>query len=131
MKKWIKCLLLIYTIGMTTLHAGFLDAESTKALQEKKLILVSIESDDCPYCQKMRKDIFEAPKYKAQIEKKYIYVSINVNDPALPAALRTRSVPANAILSPENHTIVDAYVGYIEPTSFMSILDAAYKEVYK
>jgi len=117
-------------ICIVSLNAGFLDNESTQAIQEKKLILISIESDDCPYCQKMRKDIFDAPAYRAQIEKKYIHVSFKANDPSLPMALRTNSIPANAILSPANHTIVDAYVGYIEPTSFMSLLDNAYKEVY-
>jgi len=121
----------IASVGLMSLHADFLETQSAQALKEKKLILLNIESEDCPYCQKMKKEIFNDAQYRKQIDQRFIFVSKNVNDPSLPAVFRVPSVPANAILEPSSKEIVDAYTGYIEPKTFMGILDEAYKAKMK
>lgn len=118
-------------ISVATLHAGFLEEESVRAIKEKKLILLNIETEECPYCAKMKKEIFNNPQYRKEINKKFVFVSIHQNDPSLPMDLRTPYVPANAIIVPQTKDIVDAYMGYIEPTKFMAILEDAYKEGIK
>lgn len=123
--------LLAASIGLVVLHADFLETQSAQALKEKKLILLNIESEDCPYCQKMKKEIFNDALYRKQIDQRFIFVSKNVNDPSLPPVFRVQSVPANAILEPSSKEIVDAYTGYIEPKTFMGILDEAYKAKMK
>lgn len=109
-----------------TLQAGFLDEENAKAIREKKLILLSIESESCPYCKKMKKEIFNSIEYRKKIDEMYIYVPMDVNDPSLPQSLKTKYIPSNVILSPSTHNIIDAYAGYIDPKSFMSILNEAF-----
>ena len=130
MRSFLKIFLLV-AFSLFTLHADFLEAESAKALKEKKLILLYIESDNCPYCRKMKKEIFDEKKKKKKIDEKFIFVSKKSNDPTLPAVFRTPTVPANAVLVPATKEIIDAYTGYIEPKMFMSILENAYEAKMK
>lgn len=123
--------LMLAFMSIATLHASFLEEESARAIKEKKLILLNIETQECPYCAKMKKEIFNNPQYRNEINKKFVFVSVHQNDPSLPADLRVPVVPANAIIVPVNKDIIDAYMGYIEPTKFMAILEDAYKEGMK
>jgi len=124
-------LLFIAFMGITMLNASFLEEESARAIKEKKLILVNIVTENCPYCKKMDKEIFSNATYRKQIEQKYVFVSINLYDPSLPQDLRTKYTPANAILSPTRHTIIEGYTGYMDATSFMTVLENAYKAEFK
>lgn len=126
MKSILKALCLL-SLSFGGLFAEFLEAERAQALKEKKLILLTIESDGCPYCAKMKKEVFDNPKYKKEIDKKFIFVSKNVTDPTLPEIFQVPATPANAVLIPATKEIVDAYTGYIAPDTFMEILNNAYK----
>lgn len=124
-------LLFIVFMSMTMLHASFLEEESARAIKEKKLILVNIVTENCPYCKQMKKEIFNNATYRKQIDQKFVFVSIDLYDPALPADLRTKYTPANAILSPTRHSIIEGYTGYMDPASFISVLENAYKAEFK
>ena len=50
--------ILIAFISIATLNASFLEEESARAIKEKKLILLTVKSESCPYCLKMKKDVF-------------------------------------------------------------------------
>ncbi len=130
MRIYLK-LLLLASLSIVGLHAQFLEEESAKAIKEKKLILLTIESDTCPYCQKMKKEIFNNPTYRTKIDEKFIFVLKNTKDPTLPAIFRTPAVPANAVLVPDTKEIIDAYTGYMDPTTFMGILEGAYEAKMK
>lgn len=124
-------LILATFMSITMLHASFLEEESARAIKEKKLILVNIVTENCPYCKKMEKEIFSNATYRKQIEQKYVFVSIDLYDPSLPQDLRTKYTPANAILSPTRHSIIEGYTGYMDATSFMTVLENAYKAEFK
>lgn len=124
-------LLFIVFMSMTMLHASFLEEESARAIKEKKLILVNIVTENCPYCKQMKKEIFDNATYRKQIDQKFVFVSIDLYDPALPADLRTKYTPANAILSPTRHSIIEGYTGYMDAASFMTVLENAYKAEFK
>lgn len=123
--------LCVLFVSLCTLNAAFLEKESAQAVKEKKLILVNIVSENCPYCKQMQKEVFNNQAYRKQIEQKFVFVTIDQMDPALPADLRTPYTPANAILSPTRHTIIEGYTGYMDATSFMSVLDNAYQAEFK
>ncbi len=130
MVRHFKALFFI-ALSVLSLQADFLDKESAQALKENKLILVNIESEDCPYCQKMKKEIFNARAYRKKIDQHFIVVTYLNSDPILPADFRPQYVPANAIYSPKKRDILDAYIGYIEPARFMEILDNTYEVEFK
>lgn len=117
--------------SVVSIHASFLEEESARAIKEKKLILVNIVTENCPYCKQMEREIFSNATYRKQIEQKFVFVSIDLYDPALPQDLRTKYTPANAILSPTRHSIIEGYTGYMDATSFMAVLEKAYKAEFK
>ncbi len=123
--------LFVALLSLTTLHASFLEEESAKAIQEKKLILVNIVSENCPYCKQMQKEVFNNTTYRKQIDQKFILVTIDQMNPSLPSDLHTPYTPANAILSPKRHAIIEGYTGYMDPASFMNVLESAYKAEFK
>lgn len=125
-----KALFMVF-ISFTMLHASFLEEESARAIKEKKLILVNVVTETCPYCKQMQKEIFNNATYRKQIDQKFVFVSIDLYDPSLPADLRTKYTPANAILSPTRHSIIEGYTGYMDPASFMTVLENAYKAEFK
>ena len=123
--------LFLALFSITALHATFLEEESARAIKEKKLILVNIVSESCPYCKQMQKEVFNNATYKKRIDQKFVFVTLDQMDPSLPSDLHTKYTPANAILSPTRHTIIEGYTGYMDPTSFMSVLENAYKSEFK
>ena len=130
MKKWFY-ITSIFLLCAFSLNAEFLKAERKKALDEKKLILLSVTKEFCPYCIKMEKDVFENTIYRNQIEKKYLHVTINKEDSRLPQALHVKYFPTNLILSPSDLKIIDDFAGYIEPVSFIELLDEVYAQEFK
>ncbi|MBV5278200.1 MAG: thioredoxin family protein [Campylobacteraceae bacterium] len=130
MKIFFKTLLMVLLM-VNFLNAGFLDIESKQALKEKKLILLTIKSDTCPYCLKMKEDVFDAPKYKAQINQKYLHVEIDGKDITLPHYLHAKYLPTNFILSPKTLAILDEFPGYIEPIHFLELLNEVYAQEIK
>lgn len=113
------------------LNAGFLEVESRQAIKEKKLILLTIKSDTCPYCLKMKKDIFDVPKYKIQINQKYLHVEMDSKDTTLPDYLHVKYLPTNFILSPKTLGVLDEFSGYIEPIDFLELLNEVYAQEIK
>lgn len=126
----IKIIFLIM-FSIQFLNAGFLETECQKATKEKKLILLTVKSEFCPYCIKMKKDVFDTPKYNEKITKKYLHVEINRDDPLLPTSLHVKYVPTNFILSPNKLKILDEFPGYIKPEHFIELLDEVYRQEVK
>lgn len=122
--------ILIFLLSVITLHAEFLASQSAQALKEKKLVLLTIESATCPYCKQMKREIFSNAAYQKTIDQRFVHVYMDVSDPALPADFQAPYVPANAILSPVDGKILDAYAGYVEPKAFMNVLEEAYRQAY-
>jgi len=130
MKKWFKIFILAM-LSICSLKADFLQIERQKALHEKKLILLSVTKESCPYCMKMQKEVFDDPKYAQQIAKKYLHVTIHQEDSTLPQALHVKYFPTNLILSPRDLKIIDEFAGYMEPMSFIELLDEVYEQEIK
>jgi thioredoxin-related protein len=124
--------LLLLALSTTTLFAeGFLAQESKQAMSEKKLILLNIGSDQCPYCVRMKRDIFNQETYKKRISRKFIYVEMAHNDTKLPKALNVKHLPTNYILSPKDLSIIDEFAGYMKPNDFLGLIEEVYKQTKK
>ena len=130
MKKWLYISILLI-LSSISLKAEFLEMERQKAINENKLILLSIEKEGCPYCIQMQKDVFEVPKFNQQITQKYLHVNIRREDPTLPKALHVKYFPTNLILSPRDLHIIDEFAGYTDPESFIELLDVVYAQEFK
>ena len=110
---------------------AFLDKERLQALKEKKLILLSISSDYCPYWIKMKKNIFDNVAYIQKISRSYVHVTIMNHDSRLPKSLHVKYLPTQYILSPKDLKVIDEFAGYMEPNHFMELLDEVYYQEIK
>lgn len=123
--------LLMLILSCNLYGDAFLAKEAKQATKEKKLILLTVSSDRCPYCIKMKKDVFESPNYKAKIVQKYVHLEVTHDEILLPAALHPKYLPTNYILSPKGFTVLDEFAGYIEPKHFLELLDEVYAQEVK
>ncbi len=123
-------LIVFFILCALSLDANFLERERMKAQKEKKLLLLTVESDTCPYCIKMRKTIFHVKKYSQKIAKHYIHIIVNAQDEVLPIALHVKYLPTNFILSSQLH-IIDEFPGYMEPEHFIELLEEVYRQEIK
>ena len=130
MKRWF-CISIAFLFSMLSLKAEFLELERQLALKENKLILLSVAKEGCPYCLKMQNEIFDVPKFNQQIAKKYLHVTLLQEDATLPQALHVKYFPTNLILSPRDLKVIDEFAGYMEPMSFIELLDEVYAQEFK
>lgn len=126
--KFFVMLSLIYNFSYAD---TFLDKERSQALKEKKLILVSISNDHCPYCIKMKKNIFDHGVYIQKITQRYVHVTIMNHDPRLPKSLHVKYLPTQYILSPRDLKVIDEFAGYMDPNHFMELLEEVYHQEIK
>jgi thioredoxin-related protein len=116
---------------MSLYSTDFLEDERTQALAEKKLILLTVSKEHCPYCLQMRHDVFETPRYNQAIEKHYVHIEIDKNDPILPESLHVKYYPTNIILHPTDLKQIDEFIGYTKPDIFVELLDEVYAQELK
>lgn len=103
---------------------------SKKAIQEKKLILLTIESENCGYCIRMEKDVFEVQRVMKKIEKKYVHVKISEGIEPIPSFLKLQYFPTNFIINPKNYKVIDEFPGYIKAKEFIELLEEVYKQEF-
>ncbi len=111
-----------------TLQAFDLEEISKNALKEHKLILLSVESENCRYCEKMNKDVFTPDEYTSKINTQYVQKIVKIQNINLPKNLKVQYYPTNFILDPKDMSIVDEFVGYMKPKDFIALLDIVYEQ---
>lgn len=126
MIKKICSVLLIFGL-FSSLYALDLSTISRSALKEKKLILLSVESENCRYCEKMNKETFTPKENILKIQNHYIQKIVIEDNTDLPANLNVRYYPTNFILNPKDMSIIDEFVGYMKADDFLSLLDVVYE----
>jgi len=125
----IVVLLVIVALGIvSSVKALDLKDVSKRAEQNHKLILLSVESNNCHYCEKMNKEVFTPAKYTAKINSQYVQKIVKIQDVELPKNLKVQYFPTNFILDPKDMSIVDEFVGYMKADDFVSLLDVVYEE---
>ncbi len=70
--------LCIFTVS---LFADTIDLNkiAQEAIRNKKVVMIFIHTEDCPYCEKMLKENFEKKKDKDKIAKDYYMIDINLD----------------------------------------------------
>ena len=124
-----KIISIIVVFGfLCSINAIDLKDISKRALQEHKLILLSVESENCHYCEKMNKEIFTPNKYVSKINSQYVQKIVQIQDVNLPTNIKVKYFPTNFILDPKDMSIVDEFVGYMKPNDFLSLIDLVYEQ---
>jgi len=96
-----KIVLMLAFLGIiSSLQALDLRDVSQSALKEHKLILLSVESENCRYCDKMNREVFTPNQYTSKINSQYIQKVVKIEDIKLPKNLKVQYYPTNFILNP-------------------------------
>jgi len=130
MFKKLGLIMVVFGI-FTSLYALDLHDVSKSALKEHKLILLSVESNNCPYCEKMNTEVFAPTKYTVKINSQYVQKIVEIQDIKLPKNLKVKYFPTNFILDPKDMSIVDEFIGYMKADDFVSLLDLVYEQEIK
>ena len=104
-----------------------LDSAFKKAKEEKKLLIVMAVSDNCQWCEKMKKNTFSNPKVAKKLEN-YVLVMADRETPSEREQLHTfKHVPVTFFMTHEKETI-DELEGYFHPEDFLEYLTDFEKE---
>lgn len=131
MRKFILALVMVCATSSLFAIDLELRRASEKALKEKKLLLFTVESENCSYCKQMDADVFSVKRVMKKIEKQYVRIKAVAGREALPNFLNVRYFPTNFILNPKTFDIIDEYAGYIHPKDFVEVLDIVYRQEVK
>jgi thioredoxin-related protein len=98
-----------------------LNSAFEKAKEEKKLLIVMAVSDDCQWCEKMKKNTFSNPKVAKKL-KNYVLVMADRETPDEKEQLYPfKHVPIIFFMTHERETL-DELQGYFDPEDFLEYL---------
>lgn len=84
---------------------GFSDAVQ-RAKAQKKIVLIKIRSDNCPYCDELDATMKRNNEIKQLINQNYLMVSINSSRQQLPLGIEVRLTPSLAFVRPDTKKVV-------------------------
>lgn len=118
MKKIILCVFL----GMILWATGF-EESILKAKREYKLLLVELEMESCPYCEKMDKFVLSKDDVKKLIEEHYVFLKLDINKEVIPEHLISRMTPTFYFLSSDGENILEEIKGAPSKSDFINYLN--------
>lgn len=104
------------------------DATFQRAADEKKFVIVSLQSWWCPWCHAMNRDTWANPEVRAALKDHFIPVYVDQdNRPDISQRYESWGWPATIIIGPDGTEIVKLR-GFYSPKFFIPVLDATVKD---
>jgi len=111
-------------VGQLTWQTSFAEG-SALAKQEHKYVLVDVYTDWCGWCKRLDKDVFPNAKVVSYLQKDFICVKVNAEDPkegkALADTHKVTGYPCALVFSPEGK-LIGRVEGYETPRAYISTL---------
>ena len=110
-------------------HKSYQDAH-TQSLQEQKIIMVMLTTDDCKFCKKLKQETFIDQAIRERLSENYHSVELNKDRDIYPKTLHAKGVPTIYFLTPQEE-VIDYTLGYYDAEEFGYILSAAERRYKK
>lgn len=94
-----------------------------QAKEEKKLLMLVIIQDPCPYCERLIDNTLSDPKIVDVLED-FVSVIVNQHSP-LPPAFESNAIPMTFFIDPENEEGIWESMGYISVEQFLDDIKEA------
>lgn len=94
-----------------------------QAKEEKKLLMLVIIQDPCPYCERLIDNTLSDPKIVHVLED-FVSVIVNQHSP-LPSAFESSVIPMTFFIDPENEDGIWESMGYISVEQFLDDIKEA------
>lgn len=95
---------------------------SALAKKNHKIIMVEAVRNGCHYCEDMQRNVFDDPKMKEEIQKRFIPVKINLSCQKMPLNIDVDMTPTFYFIS-ENNKILKSVPGSWNQEDFKSLLE--------
>lgn len=99
-----------------------------KAKQENKVALVFIESDNCPWCKRMKEKTFTNKMVAKKIQEELVFGIFDNNDKSLPANIKARNTPTAQFVSGDGELLLSV-IGFEPAGNFMKRIEAAQAKI--
>ncbi len=104
-----------------------LNLHAAPSSEDKKLILVFVELEHCPWCHKMLRETIDNPEYKKSLESHYILAKIKRESGNVPLFLNPKYYPTTYVLSWDGSKVLEELPGYMRTNRFINYLDELYE----
>ena len=94
-----------------------------QAKEEKKLLMLVIIQDPCPYCERLIDNTLSDPKVTHALED-FVSVIVNQHSP-LPSAFESNPIPMTFFIDPKNEEGIWESMGYISAEQFLDDIKEA------
>lgn len=92
-----------------------------------KLLWVFVKMDNCPWCEKMEKEIIESGFYKRRLSEIYT-LEILSKDEAKECGLNVKFFPTSFLVYPGSGKLLDELHGYMRPADFLEFLKIVHEQ---
>lgn len=125
-----KWLFLIFSLCLNLLSESFDDA-LLEAKKTNKLLLVELEMEFCPYCERMEKFVLSKEEVKSIIQEHYIFVKLDIHKDTIPENLTSRMTPTFYFLTSDGEKILKEVKGAPSKSDFINYLNHIYLQERK
>ena len=101
-----------------------------RAEKENKVGLVFIESDNCPWCKRMKERTFTNKLVEKKIKEELVFGVFNSNDRSLPSQMRSRNTPTVQYVN-GNGEVLLTVMGFEPAGPFLKQIEAAQAKLGK
>ncbi|MDD4507058.1 MAG: thioredoxin family protein [Sulfurospirillaceae bacterium] len=118
MKKIILCVLLSISLWAFNFEEAVIEAK-----KEHKLLLVELEMESCPYCERMEKFVLSKDDVKKLMDEHYVFIKLDINKEVIPEHLTSRMTPTFYFLSSDGESIIEEIKGAPSKSDFINYLN--------
>jgi thioredoxin-related protein len=112
------------------LFAKGLDQNQTvkKIADDDKLVIVFTYTDECGWCERMKKETINYKPSLKKIKEKFMFTKINQNSGNIPSFLKPEYFPTTYILSTDGNRVLYKMDSYRSRKDFLKEIDRVYKK---
>lgn len=87
-----------------------------------KMILLYVEMDNCPWCKKMNREVFDDSSNLNELQKLYEIKKVKKGSIYIPTFITTKYYPTTYILSSDGKKVIDELPGYMKAEDYLDYL---------
>jgi thioredoxin-related protein len=130
MKKFLLVIVSLFCINLSLYGQSSFDEALMRAKIEKKLLLVELIMDFCPYCERMEKSVLSKDDVKKILDEKYIFIKLNTKRDEIPSNLTSRLTPTFYFLNHQGE-VLEELKGLMKKSDFLFYLEEIYTQEIK
>ena len=131
--KYFLFLLLTFSLfaqDFPSLHySSSFESAIKKAKKEKKMVMLFITQDYCPWCKKLAYKILSDASISSLIKEKFIPVILNKNRDNIPLKYQTPIAPTLFFINAQENEEIWRQSGYCDRTKLSEVFEKAFKSL--